>query len=250
MNLETVITLAIIGAILAGLFVYSRKSSADKAAIQKQATDAVNALKATAEQAIDRLHKSVPAAPPAQIAPQAPIYTPMTPTPAAAPIPPQTIIQRAGEALQAAAVSSPAATPEWPKDTVHNGVRALLDAPLSPLYRWSQMCTVLGSQPGTRVADPSNGAALGLPTRSAAGFPLAYAVANGTVVGTPTVMLGDNGFNSDAEVLQYIRLTTRTPEQEAAAQAQWAAQDAEKIRRMQAGTNAVPAETAVPIEGV
>ena len=60
------------------IVIWSRKSSVEKAKMQQQAVDAVAALKATAEQAIDRLHQSVPvrtgaaAATPAAPAPAAP----------------------------------------------------------------------------------------------------------------------------------------------------------------------------------
>ena len=123
--------------------------------------------------------------------------------------------------------AQPLATPaQYPRVEKIKGVSMMLYAPLNPLYIPSGYATIFGSQPGTQVYDPSNGAEVGMPLRSPAGFPLFYAIGlddagKKIVVGTPSVYYGDQGFNSDAEVMVFIQRTTVTPEQEAANKAEW-----------------------------
>lgn len=127
----------------------------------------------------------------------------------------------------AAAVTLPASAPPgaMPQLVTIDGVQYRLDAPLNAAYRPSMTARIFGKPPHF-VGDPSNGKQGGLPTRSAAGYPLYYATAGGHVVGTPTVLQGDQSFNSDEEVAAYNAKTTANPAQQAQAAADWARLDA------------------------
>lgn len=121
----------------------------------------------------------------------------------------------------------PADTGAWPRILEfaqrfgRPNVRVMADAPIN--WQWTPpMSTILYTQGGHYVFDPSNGAKVGQPLRSAAGFPLFYAVAgDNSAVGTPSVQFGDLSFNSDAEVFDYIARTTPGPGQDAANKAAW-----------------------------
>jgi hypothetical protein len=254
----TILAVVVVAAIIGGLFWYSRRSPEKQAKIRAEALEAAGdageafkAMRDLAARAIDRLHDSMPAnpAPAAQINAGEAIAARAAPTYAPAPIAPQTTIERAGAILAAdvpgtgqlpagvryatdadlAAGVPPIGGNVWPQTWVLSdgaGTRVLAKAPLSTLYRTSQMGTIMGrpfAGGGGHAADPANGdeANPPLPLRSPAGFPVRYTLVNGVVVGTASVMWGDNAFNSDAEVLDYIRRTTLTPEQVAANKAKW-----------------------------
>ena len=142
-------------------------------------------------------------------------------------------------------VAPPAASPAvYPRLEVVHGVNMLLNAPLNPLYRPAMSAFIFGSG-NHQVSDPSNGDQVGMPLRSPAGFPLVYAIGSDgsgkkIVVGTPSVYTEDHGFNSDAEVLQYIALTTKTAEQMEAERAQWAQVGAAIAAQQPAGPVDVP----------
>lgn len=263
MDIGTIIELGLIAVVVAAVILYSRKSATEKAALQDQAKAAVDALRNTAEQAIDRLHSSVPAvgpavtpAPAAQInageaiaatvasAPTPAPIAPVAPIPAAD-VPGMTAAELAGT-RPATELDMAAATPTvggstWPQTWIlADGTRVLAKAPLSPLYRTSLLGTLMGKPipgGGGHAADPANGDEVSppLPLRSPAGFPIRYSIAGGAVVGTPTILWGDHSFNSDSEVLDFIRRTLRTPEQEAAAAAAWAASQ-ERLKERVAAT--------------
>lgn len=95
--------------------------------------------------------------------------------------------------------SAQAATdPKFPRIVAIGASNIMLKAPIHAQWRPDRLLY----QP-----DPSNGD--GTPTqplRSPAGFPLSYTkAADGAVVGTPSVLYLGHAFNSDAEVLEFIR---------------------------------------------
>lgn len=110
---------------------------------------------------------------------------------------------------QATEVTVPPAEPSlsWPRIievATPWGVAVKINAaaPLHPQWYPGLAASIVGQ--GGVLADPSNGSSIGQPIRSAAGFPLVYATAGGSYVGTPSVALGDQAFNSDAEALDYL----------------------------------------------
>lgn len=177
------------------------------------ATGTMNAAAA----AIEAAAKSAPVQPAAQ-----------APTPAAPANPPVAVDPPPATTAAAASPAQPAAggggteTP-YPKIVAVHGVNMRLDAPVSADYRPSMTAWIFGHQANTFVGEPSNGAKVGMPLRSAAGYPLFYAIGgDGKVVGTPSVLQGDQQFNSDAEVTAFNATTTQTPEQAAQQSADWA----------------------------
>jgi len=140
-------------------------------------------------------------------------------------------IRAAIAALQAMLNEVEPAGAVYPRLEVVDGVNMMLVAPLNPLFQPSMIAHIFGSQPGTQVGDPSNAAdpqyaSLHLAARSAAGFPLYYAIGGDNagrlmVIGTPSVCTHDHSFNSDAEALAYIKRITLTPDQIAAEKAKW-----------------------------
>lgn len=90
----------------------------------------------------------------------------------------------------------------YPKLVTHQGVQYMLAAPLPAGYENGVAAITFGKPPSV-VRDPSNAPA-GYPYRSAAGWPLSYAIgAGGLPVGEPRMVCGDQTFASDAEVAAY-----------------------------------------------
>lgn len=125
----------------------------------------------------------------------------------AAPAPPAASGDPPASAVPAAPVASgPVAVAEWPHLITIDGINVMAKAPLNPAWKASSAGHIFGSQAGW-VYDPSNGdkAVPPQPLRSAAAYPLKYALgAGGVVVGTPSVLYGDQSFNSDAEAETFI----------------------------------------------
>lgn len=144
-------------------------------------------------------------------------------------------------------VVPPVLTPasQWPRIIVVDGVRIMAKAPINPDWKPSMIARILGTQGATFVADPANGdeATPPQPLRSGLGFPIRYTIIAGHVVGTGTILFGDNGFNSDAEVIDWLQRTTMTPAQIAQMQADWAT----VYQRIQAG-GGVPITPETPPE--
>lgn len=184
---------------------------------------------AAAASAVGWVRQEVKRFEPAPAVPAAPFQLP--PVTAATPLPP------APAAPDAAA---------WPHLIVVQAplgpVTIMASAPLNPLFQPSLNAAIFGSQ-GHYIFDPSNGDKVGQPLRSAAGFPLFYAIAAGQVVGTPSVLFGDQSFNSDAEVMDYIARTTPGAAQTAASKAQWDTVQA-RMREQQPPTGVRPAGPA------
>jgi hypothetical protein len=105
-------------------------------------------------------------------------------------------------ALAALDAMTPVVDQTYPKPVTHNGVQYMLQAPLPATFENSIAAITFGRPPSI-VRDPSNAPA-GYPFRSAAGWPLSYAIgANGAVVGEPRMICGDQTFGSDQEVAEY-----------------------------------------------
>lgn len=82
-------------------------------------------------------------------------------------------------------------------------VRVNAAAPINPQWYPGMMASIVG-QSGT-LDEPSNGGKIGQPIRSAAGFPLAYALdGQGGYIDSPSVCVGDQTFNSDAAALDWL----------------------------------------------
>ena len=82
-------------------------------------------------------------------------------------------------------------------------VRTNAQAPLHPAWYPGMMASIVGQ--GGVLDDPSNGGKIGQPIRSAAGFPLSYALdGQGGYIDSPSVCVGDQTFNSDAAALEWL----------------------------------------------
>jgi len=155
---------------------------------------------------------------------------------------------RAALAAAVAALDAmvPVVDATYPKPVMHNGVQYMLNAPLPQSFE-NGIAAVTWGKPPSIVRDPSNAPA-GYPYRSAAGWPLSYAIgANGTVVGEPRMICGDQTFGSDAEVAAYAARVLEVAALRAKAPAMtWDQQQA--LRAQPQPPVAGPVE--VPIEGL
>lgn len=122
-------------------------------------------------------------------------------------------------------VAPPVVTPapQWPQIITVDGVRIMAKAPINPAWKQSMTARMFGTQGNSYVWDPANGdeANPPMPLRSQAGFPIRYTIANGHVVGTGTILYGDNGFNSDAEIVDWLKRTAQSAEELAKIDADW-----------------------------
>jgi len=130
-----------------------------------------------------------PVAPPVMAPPVGSPVVPPTPTPTPTPPP----------------IAGPVGTPStWPRILVRNGVNVMAAEWISDLWLPSMEAWVFGHQPGTSVGEPSNAPA-GLPRRSAAGYPLIYAIGgDGQAVGAPRVSFNGVTHDNDAAILTYV----------------------------------------------
>jgi hypothetical protein len=147
------------------------------------------------------------------------------------------------QAAQAAANAPAAVT--WPHLITVDGIQIMADAPINPNWKAPMLAHMVDTA-GHFGFEPSNGnkAVPPQPLRSAAGYPLKYALAQGgAVVGTPSVLYGEESFNSDAEVAAYIaNLAAHAPDPAKAA-AGWAAEDA-ALKAQAQGAGAAKPTTA------
>lgn len=143
-------------------------------------------------------------------------------------------------------VSPPVVDQTYPKPVIHKGVQYMLNAPLPPYFENSVAAITFGKPPSI-LRDPSN-APSGLPFRSAAGWPLSYAIgAFGATVGEPRMVCGDQTFASDAEVAAYAARLVEVEKIRAKTPAMtWEQQQAGRVKPPD--TPSLPID--VPIEGL
>jgi hypothetical protein len=94
----------------------------------------------------------------------------------------------------------------FPKVKNFSGCNVMAAEPINPKWKPGIAAYIFGTQPGTFVRDPSNGMMANppQPLRSAAGYPLVYALgAGGVVIGAPQVVYADATFKTDAELERY-----------------------------------------------
>lgn len=95
----------------------------------------------------------------------------------------------------------------WPQVVEVDGIKVMAFEPINPLWRASTMAHIMVKGGAGYVNEPSNG---GLcvppqPRRTAAGYPLHYALGAGNVaVGSPKIVFGDMDFDTDAEVAAFL----------------------------------------------